>query len=131
MAWAGLGGVVDLLEDAALELAVEALQVKHLGGVHEAGDHPDDEADGAEVGAHEGLDVRALHLDRHRLAGRGEHGPVHLAQGGRGGGLPLEGGEQLPQRATELTLHGGHHVGVGRRGHLVLQRGQHLQRPLR
>ena len=81
----------------------------------------EDAPDHAQVGLHDGLDARVLHLDRHLLA-RMQARHVHLANRRRSHRGPIEFTEHLARLATtEFRHQPGLDVLIGSRRHAILQ----------
>ncbi len=70
--------------------------------------------------------VGSPHLDRHHAA-VGQARLVHLRDRSRGQGNRGKFGEDLAQRPVQILLDGAHHVGKGKRSHVVLQVHQGLR----
>jgi len=97
---------VELLDDLLRE------QLDQRGGIRERrdGDAADEvrsePGEGADVSAHQRRDLGPLNLDHDRFAGD-ELSPVDLGDRRRRDGFPVETGEDLLERATEVRLDDG------------------------
>ena len=65
-------------------------RVVAIADIDEAVNYPDDKADGAQIHAHELIDVGALHFDGNLFSSSREYSLVDLAKRGGGSGFTLQ-----------------------------------------
>ena len=118
---AGLERVVELLEQLLAKLVDDELGVAAQAAEGQGGHQPRDRPEDDEIGQDEGLDARALHLDRDVGAVVPEDGPVHLPQRRRRDRVFRDRLERRPQGPPELGFYDRERLVVGKRGHVVLK----------
>src|SRR5215472_476414 len=90
-----LGDIVYFFKDGAPELTIESHQVDKFADIDEAINYPDDKTDGAQIHAHELIDIGALHFNGNLFSGSREYSPVDLAKRCGGSSFTLQHTEYL------------------------------------